>query len=49
MRVLLKIRTTQTEIRVIQIRQILSWAALYVFGVGLMMALVFLITGAFPR
>ena len=49
MRVLLKMRTAQTEIRVVQIRQVLSWRVFFLFGVALMMALVFLITGAFPR
>jgi hypothetical protein len=49
MRVLLKIRTAQTEIRVVQIRQVLSWGVFFLLGVALMMALVFLITGAFPR
>jgi hypothetical protein len=49
MRVLLKIRTIEVQYRAIQVRQALSWAMLYLLGAGLMMALVFLITGAFPR
>ncbi|MGD0296088.1 MAG: hypothetical protein ABSE86_03175 [Bryobacteraceae bacterium] len=49
MKVLLRIKPPQPTSRAFQVRQALSWAALYLFGVGLMMALVFLITGAFPR
>jgi hypothetical protein len=49
MRVLLKIRTAEAQCRAIQLRQALSWAMFYLLGAALMMALVFLITGAFPR
>jgi hypothetical protein len=49
MQVLLRIKTAQPQRRATQLRLALSWAVCYLFGAGLMMALVFLITGAFPR
>jgi hypothetical protein len=49
MRVLLKLRPIERPNRTIQLREALSWVVFYLVGAGLMMALVFLVTGAFPR
>jgi hypothetical protein len=49
MRVLLKIRPIEPASRTIQLREALSWVVFYLVGAGLMMGLVFLVTGAFPR
>jgi hypothetical protein len=49
MKVLLKLRPLEPPSRPIQLREALSWVVFYVVGAGLMMGLVFLVTGAFPR
>src|SRR5262249_12862851 len=49
MKVLLRIRPIEPPSRTIQLRELLSWIAFYLIGAGLMMGLVFLVTGAFPR
>jgi hypothetical protein len=49
MRVLLKLRPLEPPNRTIQLREALSWVVFYLVGAGLMMGLVFLVTGAFPH
>lgn len=49
MKILLKIKPFEAPSRIIQLREAISWIAFYLIGAGLMMGLVFLVTGAFPR
>jgi hypothetical protein len=49
MRVVLKIKAIETRIRATELRSWLSWSAVYVFGIALLVLLVFLITGTFGR
>jgi len=49
MKVLLRIRPIEAPIRTLQFRELLSWIAFYIIGASLLVGLVFLVTGAFPR
>jgi hypothetical protein len=49
MKVLLKLRPIEPPSRTIHLREALSWIVFYLVGAGLMMGLVFLVTGYFPR
>lgn len=48
MKVLLRIGPIEPINRAIHLREALSWIAFSLVGAGLMMGLVFLVTGAFP-
>lgn len=49
MKVLLRLRALEPPARTFQLREALSWVVFYVVGAGLMMGLVLLVTGYFPR
>ncbi len=49
MRVMLKISTTEAYRQLAQLRWVLSWGALYLFGGAVTLLLVYAITGAFGR